>query len=220
MATVAHLLPAATFIALSRSHESPINRDLELVQAARCGDRSAFETLVDIHGPAVLRLAWRMTHSEQDANDIYQNTFLKALTAIKGFRGDAAFKSWIYRIATNFCIALLRERSGRSVDSTIRRTDEEGTFDLLDHVSDDRPGSDPEHQLLSGEVGERINLAIGTLTPRERAVFHLKHYEGLKLREIGSILNTTEETAKNTLFRATQKLRSELADLQYSQLRD
>ena len=93
-------------------------------------------------------------------------------------------------------------------------TAEDGSeYDLLDHVSDDRAGANPEHDLMRREVGARIHRALGKLTPRERMVFELKHYQGLKLRTIGEMLSTTEETAKNTLFRATQKLRGTLADM-------
>src|SRR6202007_980760 len=81
----------------------------------------------------------------------------------------------------------------------------------LDHVADARAGSNPEHDLMSRELGNRIGHALGKLSPRERMVFELKHYHGLKLRTVGEILHTTEETAKNTLFRATQKLRGALA---------
>ncbi|MGZ4818231.1 MAG: RNA polymerase sigma factor, partial [Terriglobales bacterium] len=73
--------------------------------------------------------------------------------------------------------------------------------------------SNPEHDLMRRELGTRINTALGKLSGRERMVFELKHYQGLKLRTIGEMLNTTEETAKNTLFRATQKLRASLAEM-------
>jgi len=85
--------------------------------------------------------------------------------------------------------------------------------DLLDRVSDDRAGANPERDLMRRELGDKISAALTKLTPRERMVFELKHYQGLRLRTIGEMLNTTEETAKNTLFRATQKLRSVLAPM-------
>jgi RNA polymerase sigma-70 factor (ECF subfamily) len=84
---------------------------------------------------------------------------------------------------------------------------------VLDQVPDGRAGANPERELMARELGTRINSALEKLTPRERMVFELKHYQGLKLRTVGEILNTTEETAKNTLFRATQKLRGSLADM-------
>jgi RNA polymerase sigma-70 factor, ECF subfamily len=85
-------------------------------------------------------------------------------------------------------------------------------IDVLASVSDDRSFSNPAKELDRKVLGQRIQLALGKLTPRERMVFELKHYQGLRLRTIGEMLNTTEETAKNTLFRATKKLRCHLAD--------
>ncbi|HVP55983.1 MAG TPA: sigma-70 family RNA polymerase sigma factor, partial [Candidatus Eisenbacteria bacterium] len=86
------------------------------------------------------------------------------------------------------------------------------SFDMLDQVADVRSGASPEKDLMRRELGNRIAKALEKLTPRERMVFEMKHYQGLKLRTIGEILNTTEETAKNTLFRGTQKLRAALKD--------
>jgi len=119
-----------------------------------------------------------MTHSEQEASDAYQSTFLKVLTAIRSFRGDCAFQSWIYRIAANFCIAILRERN-RKRDSMVYVNGEEGPFDFFEHLPEERPSYDPEQQLLSGELNERIARALNKLTVREKVVFHLKHHEGL-----------------------------------------
>ena len=84
-------------------------------------------------------------------------------------------------------------------------------MDLLNNVSDERASANPDRELNRKFLGERILAALDKLTPRERMVFELKHYQGLKLRTIGAMLSTTEETAKNTLFRATRKLRANLA---------
>jgi len=93
-------------------------------------------------------------------------------------------------------------------------TDSSGQeMDLLDRVTDDRSGANPERDLMRRELGAKISQALTRLTPRERMVFELKHYQGLRLRTIGEMLNTTEETAKNTLFRATQKLRTVLGTM-------
>jgi RNA polymerase sigma-70 factor, ECF subfamily len=86
-------------------------------------------------------------------------------------------------------------------------------YDVLDQVPDGRSGANPERDLMRRELAKRISHALEKLTPRERMVFELKHYHGLKLRTVGEVLHTTEETAKNTLFRATQKLRGALADM-------
>ncbi len=86
-------------------------------------------------------------------------------------------------------------------------------MDLLSNVSDDRSIANPDRELQRKILGQSIQAALEKLTPRERMVFELKHYQGLKLRTIGEMLNTTEETAKNTLFRATKKLRASLAEM-------
>ncbi len=187
--------------------------DTELIREAQRGNRAAFEELVRQYDSAVLRLAYHLTRSEQDAQDIYQEAFLKAYRNINNFRFECSFYTWIYRIVTNLCLDLLRKRQVRKEDSAVVTDSEGGTYDLLDQVADVRSGASPERDLMRRELGARIARALTKLTPRERMVFEMKHYQGLKLRTIGEILNTTEETAKNTLFRGTQKLRAALKDV-------
>ncbi len=184
--------------------------DTELIREAQRGNHAAFEELVRQYDGAVLRLAYHLTRSEQDAQDIYQEAFLKAYRNIGNFRFECSFYTWIYRIVTNLCLDLLRKRQVRKEDSGVTTDSEGGTYDLLDQVADQRSGASPERDLMRRELGANIAKALQKLTPRERMVFELKHYQGLKLRTIGEILNTTEETAKNTLFRGTQKLRAAL----------
>ena len=187
--------------------------DSDLIRAAQRGDRVAFETLVRQYDQAVLRLALHLTGSESDAQDIYQEAFLKAYRHIGNFRFECSFYTWIYRIVTNLCLDHLRKRQTRKEDAPVAMDSSGQEIDLLDRVSDDRAMANPERDLMARELGAKINLALGRLTPRERMVFELKHYQGLRLRTIGEMLNTTEETAKNTLFRATQKLRNALATM-------
>ena len=187
--------------------------DSELIRAAQRGDRAAFESLVRQYDQAVLRLALHLTSSEADAQDIYQEAFLKAYRHIGSFRFECSFYTWIYRIVTNLCLDHLRKRQTRREDAPVIKGADGEEVDLLDRVSDDRSGANPERDLMRRELGSKISQALTRLTPRERMVFELKHYQGLRLRTIGEMLNTTEETAKNTLFRATQKLRSVLAPM-------
>ena len=187
--------------------------DATLVREAQRGNRAAFESLVRNYDQAVLRLALHLTGSEQEAQDVYQEAFLKAYKSLGNFRFECSFYTWIYRIVTNLCLDHLRKRQVRKEDAPVA-TDEHGeTYDLLAQVPDGRAGANPERELMRREMGTRIGAALDKLTPRERMVFELKHYHGLKLRTVGEALNTTEETAKNTLFRATQKLRGALADI-------
>ena len=187
--------------------------DSTLIREAQRGNRVAFEELVRQYDRAVLRLALHLTGSEQDAQDIYQEAFLKAYRNVGNFRFECSFYTWIYRIVTNLCLDHLRKRSVRKEDSAVGSDAEGNEFNLLDQTADGRPGADPERDLMRRELGNRIGRALERLTARERMVFELKHYHGLKLRTIGEVLKTTEETAKNTLFRATQKLRGSLADM-------
>jgi RNA polymerase sigma-70 factor (ECF subfamily) len=200
-----------TMVSSSLSRAS--NSDSDLIKAAQRGDRAAFEELVRHYDQQVLRLAYHLTGSDTEAQDIYQEAFLKAYRHINNFRFECSFYTWIYRIVTNLCLDLLRKKKTRREDSPVVVDSEGGELSLLDHVADDRAAMNPEHDLLRAELGGKIAQALEKLTPRERMVFELKHYQGLRLRTIGEMLQTTEETAKNTLFRATQKLRAELAPM-------
>jgi RNA polymerase sigma-70 factor (ECF subfamily) len=187
--------------------------EMELIREAQAGSRSAFDALVRQYEQQVLRLALHLTGSEHDAEDIYQEAFLKAYRYLGNFRFECSFYTWIYRIVTNLCLDQMRRRKTRREDQAIYVDRSGGEIDLLDSVSDVRAFSNPARELERKVMGEKIQEALGKLTPRERMVFELKHYQGLRLRTIGEMLNTTEETAKNTLFRATKKLRSQLAEL-------
>jgi RNA polymerase sigma-70 factor (ECF subfamily) len=187
--------------------------DSLLVREAQRGNRAAFEELVRHYDQQVLRLAMHLTGSDTEAQDIYQEAFLKAYKSIGNFRFECSFYTWIYRIVTNLCLDHLRKRTVRKEDAPVATDSSGESYDVLDRVPDARSGANPERDLMRRELGGQISRALQRLTPRERMVFELKHYHGLKLRTVGEVLNTTEETAKNTLFRATQKLRGALADM-------
>ena len=151
-----------------------------------------------------------LLRSEEDARDAYQEAFLKAYRNLGSFRFECSFHTWLYRIVTNICLDHLRKRSVRKEDPAVVET-EGGARDLFEALQDSRTEADPERDLLRRELGRRIEEALNKLGPRERLVFELKHYQGLRLRVIGEMLETSEETAKNCLYRATQKLRAALA---------
>ncbi|MDT7811870.1 MAG: hypothetical protein QOJ42_1786, partial [Acidobacteriaceae bacterium] len=177
-----------------------------LVREAQGGSQSAFEQLVHTYDQAVLRLALRLTGSASDAQDIHQEAFLKAYKKLDGFRFECSFGTWIYRIVTNVCLDHLRRNRARKKNNAIEITDD----DLLNQLSDDRPGNNPEQQLLDRELGAHISKALQRLTPRERMVFDLRHFEGLKLQSVSEILNASEGSIKMTFFRATRTLRLQL----------
>lgn len=186
--------------------------EAHLIRAAQQGDQTAFESLVQTYDQGVLRLAYHLLRSEQDAFDIYQETFLRVFRNLHSFRFDCSFRTWIYRIATNLCLDLLRKRRVRKEEATAFETPE-GEVDRTAILIEESPDGDPQRSLLSRELRSRIDRALESLTPRERIVFEMRHYQGMRLRAIGEVIGTTEEAAKNCLFRATQKMRSALGDL-------
>jgi RNA polymerase sigma-70 factor (ECF subfamily) len=187
--------------------------DDELIRSAQKGERPAFDALVRRYDQSVLRLALHMLGNEQDAQDVHQEAFIKAYRHLGNFRFECSFYTWLYRIVTNLCLDQLRRRKSRREDPATVLDASGDEMDLMANISDDRAMANPGRELDRKVMSERINEALNKLTPRERTVFELKHYQGLKLRTIGEMLSTTEETAKNTLFRATRKLRANLAEL-------
>lgn len=183
-----------------------------LVRKAQAGDREAFEELVRRYDRDVLRLAQNIVHRPEDARDIYQETFLKVYRNLHRFRFECSFYTWLYRIATNVGLDYLRRRTTRREDQApVSEEPEGGTrTDFFDRQAHTNPSTNPERQLLGKEISNRLQEAMKRLSPRERMVFEMKHYEGMRLRAIGDALGTSEETVKNSLFRATRKLRASL----------
>jgi len=183
----------------------------ELIRAAQQGDQRAFEQLVRLYDQSVLRLATNLLRSPEEANDIYQEAFLRVYKNLHTFRFDCSFHTWLYRIVSNLCLDALRKRKVRREESSVVETSE-GLLDRMDAVEERRADGNPERRLESQELKERIQEVLGGLTPRERAVFEMRHYQGMRLRTIGEVMGTSEEAAKNCLFRATQKMRVALGD--------
>jgi len=187
-----------------------------LVVEAQAGNRAAFEELVRRYDRDVLRLALNLMKRPEDARDVYQESFLKVYRNLHRFRFECSFYTWLYRIVTNVCLDHLRRRQARPEDQAPEiqmNRQEEGTRDFFEVQREQRPTLDPERSLMGKEIRARLAKAMERLSPRERVVFEMKHYQGLKLRAIGDALGTTEETVKNSLFRATRKLRQELGEL-------
>jgi RNA polymerase sigma-70 factor (ECF subfamily) len=188
-----------------------------LIERAQGGDREAFEELVHRYDRDVLRIALNILHKNEDARDVYQEAFLKIYKNLPRFRFECSFYTWAYRIVTNVCLDHLRRRSSRpedqSPDLASNQNGESIPGDFFDRQPDQGAESDPERRMRGLEISKRISSALTLLTPRERMVFEMKHYQGLKLRDIGDALGTTEETVKNSLFRATRKLRAQLEEL-------
>ena len=191
--------------------------DRVLIERAQAGDREAFETLVHRYDRDVLRIALNILHKPEDARDVYQEAFLKIYKNLPRFRFECSFYTWMYRVVTNVCLDHLRRRNSRPEDqapeSIPDMSGDSPAGDFFDRQPQPGAASNPERRLMGLEIGRRISAALERLTPRERMVFEMKHYQGLKLRAIGEALGTTEETVKNSLFRATRKLRAQLEEL-------
>jgi RNA polymerase sigma-70 factor, ECF subfamily len=194
------------------AHTAGVQADEKaLIRAAQEGDQDAFGQLVRAYDKSVLRLAMNLLRSPEDAQDVYQEAFLRVYRNLNSFRFDCSFHTWLYRIVTNICLDQLRKRKVRKEESPVVDTPD-GPLDRMDAFEEDSADSDPERSMWNRELKKKIEVALQDLTPRERMVFELRHYQGLRLRNIGEMLGTTEEAAKNCLFRATQKMRSVLGD--------
>jgi RNA polymerase sigma-70 factor (ECF subfamily) len=173
---------------------------------ARQGDGDAFRALVERHSRSAFRLAFRMTGSEQDAEDIVQESFLKAYRQLGRFESRANFGTWLYRIVANCSVDLMRARQARR-DQTHGES-----LDAADEVTNPEvPG--PERLAESAEIQHRVAAALGALSPLERAAFTLRHYEGRSIDEISAALGLGTSAAKHSVFRAVKKLRVALAPL-------
>ena len=181
------------------------------IRAAQAGDQDAFAQLVRVYDQSVLRLAMNLLRSPEDAQDVYQEAFLRVYKNLNNFSFDCSFHTWLYRIVTNLCLDQMRRRKVRKEEPTVVEGSD-GPVDRMEAVTEARAKGDPQRKLFSGQLRRRIKEVLGGLTPRERMVFELRHYQGLRLRRIGEILGTSEEAAKNCLFRANQKMRASLAD--------
>jgi RNA polymerase sigma-70 factor (ECF subfamily) len=173
---------------------------------ARQGDSEAFRTLVERHSRSVFRLAYRMTGNEQDAEDVVQESFLRAYRQLGRFESRANFGTWLYRIVANCSVDLMRAKQARH-DMTRSESLEEAA-----HLpSADSP--DPERLAGSGEIQRRVAEALAELSPLERAAFTLRHYEGRSIDEICKTLGLGTSAAKHSVFRAVKKLRVALEPL-------
>jgi RNA polymerase sigma-70 factor (ECF subfamily) len=178
--------------------------DTAAVALAREGDSDAFRGLVERHSRAVYRLAHRMTGNPQDAEDVVQETFLKAYRQLGRFESRANFGTWLHRIAVNCSIDLIR---GRKHQETGHDAADLDTLDAAVRDKDQRVDPSPERLMLSAEVQERVSRAMDGLTSMERAAFVLRHFEGQSIDEIGRALNLKANAAKHSIFRAVRKMR-------------
>jgi RNA polymerase sigma-70 factor (ECF subfamily) len=177
----------------------------DAVQRAQAGDSDAFRVLVEQNSRAIFRLAFRMTGNEQDAEDVVQETFLRAYKQLDRYEARSSFSTWLFRIASNYSLDLIRMRK-RHEDKRERGSDEDR--DILQSIPVDTPG--PDRIVYGGQVQDHVNAALDELSPQERTAFVLRHFEGLSIEEIGEALGTGTNATKHSIFRAVQKLRKSL----------
>jgi len=178
--------------------------DADLVERARGGVSDAFRVLVERHSRSVFRLAYRMTLNEFDADDVVQETFLRAYRSLGRFDGRSEFGTWIYRIAVNCSLDLQRAKGKRAEIGT---SDEEGdglTATLAAH------DPTPDRVALSGQVRQIVDETLAELSPMERTAFLLRHVEGMAVPQISAVLGRNNGATKHSIFRAVRKLREAL----------
>jgi RNA polymerase sigma-70 factor (ECF subfamily) len=180
--------------------------DPALVVMALAGDEDAFRHLTERHSLSVFQLAYRMTGNEEDAEDVVQETFLRAFRNLKRYESRSLFSTWLYRIAANYSLDLIRSRK-----RFIEKPPASDKGDWLNDVACPQPTA--ERMAMSGQIRETIERAMSELTVQERAAFVLRHYHELSIEEISKTLRLGENATKHSIFRAVRKLRRALEPL-------
>jgi len=186
--------------------------DEELVALARKGHTAAFDMLASRYQEKVYRLARRLTRTQEDAEDVLQDAFVKAYQSLPEFKGTSGFYTWLYRITLNLALMKIRRERGRFVSMDEPIETERGT------LTRDFPdaGPDPLSVLIEKERNHLLDKAINQLSPTSRAVFVLRHIEGLSTEDTGRILNLSPSATKSKLHRARLVLEKTLrAELGY-----
>src|SRR6266513_3817127 len=183
--------------------------DLELVQRAQKGDGAAYDELIRRYQERVYATVYHMTSNHEDANDLAQETFIKGFQALKSFKGDSSFYTWIYRIAVNKTINFLKQRKNK-IHMSLNDLDfnAENDADLVALISEKTPRRDVN--LI--ELQEKLNAAMQKLSEIHRLVVTLHDVQGLSHEEIGKIMNCNTGTVRSRLFYARQQLQAYLSD--------
>jgi len=179
--------------------------DAALVTRTREGDPEAFRVLVERHSIKLFQLAFRMTGNEQDAEDMVQETFLRAYKQLGRFESRAGVGTWLHRIAANCSLDLLRKRKRQDEQVNAIELEAEDTTPTLSS-----PAPPPDSQVFHLEVRQKVEAVMEQLTPMERTAFVLRHFEGRSIEEIGRALGTGPSATKQSIFRAVQKMRRAL----------
>jgi RNA polymerase sigma-70 factor (ECF subfamily) len=179
--------------------------DNQLISRAQKGDNIAFEQLVMKYDRIVLNIAYGYRNSKEDAQDIYQEVFIRVYKNLSGFQFKSEFSTWLFRITTNVCISYKRKVNRPNHFSL----DDENNSSTISNI----PVEDsllPDNVFVNTEFGNKINKALNTLSPNQKMSFLLKHHEGYKIKEIAGLMSCKEGTIKKYLFEAVRKLKVQL----------
>ncbi len=195
---------------MNESVESVREADAIAIERTLAGDRDAFRILVERHSATIFRLAYRLSGNHHDAEEIVQEAFLRAYQKLEQFASQANFATWVYRIAANYTIDRLRQKKK---EEARRQAPNAEMWDDLDQdplrqIPDAAPT--PERLTQSVELKREMETALQSLTPAERIAFVMRHCDGCGIEEIALALKSNSSAAKNTVFRAVQKLRTAL----------
>jgi RNA polymerase sigma-70 factor (ECF subfamily) len=195
---------------MNESVESLRQTDALAVERVLAGDRDAYRTLVERHSRNVHRLAFRLTGNAHDTEDVVQEAFLRAYQKLGQFEARSNFGTWVYRIAANYAIDRMRQRQKEEArrESPDAHGQDGSEQDPVTLVRD--PAPSPERLMQSTQLRREMERALKELSHAERTAFVLRHWEGCGIEEIASVLKSNSSAAKNTVFRAVQKLRRAL----------
>ena len=185
--------------------------DAAAIEQVLAGDQDSFRVLVGRHSRNLFRLVYRMMGNEHDAEDVVQETFLRAYRKLGQFQAKANFSTWLHRVAVNCALDHLRARDRRASQMVADHRPEWDNQEQTDPVAN-VAATDPTADRLvhSAELREKLDTALRQLTHHERTAFVLRHFEGLSIQEIGRILGIRTSATKNAVFRAVKKLRQAL----------
>ena len=185
----------------------------QLVTRAKEGDSLAFDRLVELHAPAVYNLTLRVTRSREEAEDCVQEAFVRAYTGLRSFRGEAAFATWLYRVALNVAREAYKRRGRAPLPAAELAGDDADSAPDLDQFAADGPArEDPEEAAIASQKRALVLRAVAELAPHHREVIALYDLQGLSYEEIAAVLQLRVGTVKSRLNRARLALREALAD--------
>ncbi|MEA1882031.1 MAG: RNA polymerase sigma factor [Candidatus Marinimicrobia bacterium] len=182
------------------------NNIRQLIQLAQAGDSEAFHQLVVLHDEKIMTLAYQLTQNKYDAEDLYQEVFIKAYKSISKFRFQSAFYTWLYRITVNTFYNIKRTQNKMPIQEAL----DDGSDPIMNITEA------PDDSTDRDEVMKAVKAAADQLPDKQRTAFLLKHMQNLKIREISGIMGIGEGTVKKYLFRAMEKLRNELKEYHYA----